>query len=75
MMKRTIVILLLGLLLFSSCAVNRTYIRDYGDRTQILRTHFPEIYDLYRQGVVIIDDLYEYEKDGKSRYNVSYHYR
>lgn len=72
---KKIIFILFGMLLFSSCAINRTYIKDYSDQMDVMRTHFPEIYDLYRQGAIVLDSLYEYEKDGVEKYHISYHYR
>jgi hypothetical protein len=69
------ILLLSIILLLSSCAVNKVHIKDYGEKMSIVRKHFPEIYDLHRQGTVIINELYEYEKDGESRYHISYRYR
>ena len=42
---------------------------------RIVQKHFPELYELHRQGVVIIYDLYEYEENGTEKYNLSYRYR
>ena len=54
------------IIMLTSCSVvKRTYVRDYGERIELIKTNFPEIYDLYRRGSVIIDDVYTYEKDGK----------
>ena len=52
--------------------MTRTYIRDYGKQIELVKTNFPEIYDLYRRGSVIIDDVYTYEKDGKERVGIHY---
>lgn len=63
----------------TSCSIYdlmpKTYIYDYGERIRLIKTNFPEIYDLYRQGIVIINDVYTYEKDGEERVHISYHYR
>ena len=61
--------------ILSACTLQKTYIEDYGQRIQILKNHFPEIYDMYRNGTVIIDNVYTYEKDGEEKVRVSYHYR
>lgn len=74
-MKRLIILLSIIVMLTSCSVVQRTYVRDYGEQIELIKTYFPEIYDLYRQGVVIIDDVYTYEKDGKERAGVHYHYR
>lgn len=74
-MKRLILLLSVIIMLTSCSVVKRTYVRDYGERIELVKTNFPEIYDLYRRGSVIIDDVYTYEKDGKERVGIHYHYR
>lgn len=39
----------------------------------VVQSSFPEIYELYKQGEVIIDDVYYNEKKGS--YHISYRYR
>jgi len=67
--------LVLFMTILSSCALNRTYVSDYSQQIQLIRTHFPEIYNMYCNGTVIIDDVYTYEKDGKERVGINYRYR
>jgi hypothetical protein len=55
--------------------MKRTYVRDYSARIELIKTNFPEIYELYCRGAVIIDDVYTYEKDGTERVGINYHYR
>ena len=31
--------------------------------------------DMYRQGIVVIVNVYTYEKDGKAKVGITYHYR
>lgn len=77
--------LVLTMLLTSSCGVmsellgyhfdhyDKEYITDYSDRMDILRTDFPEIYNLYCNGKVVINELYHYKtKEGKSMTHVGY---
>lgn len=59
----------------SACATNRTYIRDYNRQMELIELHFPTIYQLYCNGIIIIDDVYTYEKDGRKLFHVDYHYR
>ena len=55
---------------------NKVYITDYSEKMATIKLHFPEIYDLYRDGLVIIDEVYEYkDKNGKSKIHVGYRYR
>ena len=72
---KKIVCLLFATALFSACAVKKTYVRDYTQQIQLVKENFPEIYDMYRQGTVIIVDVYTYEKDGRSRVGINYRYR
>ena len=72
---KKIVCLLCFVTLFASCAVKRTYVRDYAQQIQLVKDNFPEIYDMYRQGIVVIVNVYTYEKDGKAKVGITYHYR
>ena len=74
-MKRLIFLLSVVALLTSCGIFTRSYISDYGEQIKLLKTNFPEIYNLYCQGSVIIDDVYIYEEDGKERVGISYRYR
>ena len=73
-MKR-LILLLLFFAVLTSCSVTRTYIRDYGKQIELVKTNFPEIYDLYRRGEVVINDVYTYEKDGHEKVHINYYYR
>ena len=72
---RRYVFLLLIVIGFSSCVLNRTYISDYREQIRLMKANFPEIYELYRQGDVIITSVYTYEKDGQERVHIEYRYR
>ena len=72
----------LGLLfitiILNSCSItNLVYVRDYGERMRLVRVNFPEIYNLYINGNVVIDEVYTYDdkKTGTPRVHVSYRYR
>ena len=72
----------LGLLfitiILNSCSItNLVYIRDYDERMRLVRENFPEIYNLYINGNVVIDEVYTYDnkKTGTPRVHVSYRYR
>lgn len=54
---------------------NRKYVRDYDERIELVKRNFPEIYDLYCRGAIILDDVYTYEKNGVERVGINYHYR
>ena len=72
---RKVVFLLSLVALLSSCVTNKTYIRDYGERIKLLKANFPEIYSMYCNGAVIIENVYTYEKDGQEKVHISYRYR
>lgn len=70
--------LMLAVITLSSCAIaNKVIVRDYDEKMELVKINFPEIYDLYVDGKVIIDKVYTYDdkKTGTPRVNVSYHYR
>ena len=67
---KKLVFLLLIVIGFSSCVLNRTYISDYREQIRLMKANFPEIYELYRQGDVIITSVYTYEKDGQERVHI-----
>ena len=68
-------LLLVVLLSTTSCLTNKTYIQDYSQKVRLLKTTFPELYQLYCNGSIIIDDVYTYDKDGTERVGINYHYR
>lgn len=69
-MKRILLLIIMACVL-NGCAIN--YIRDYSEKMRVVQTHFPEIYELYKEGEVMIKDVYYNEKKG--RYHISYEYR
>lgn len=51
-------------------------VRDHNKQMELLRENFPEIYNLYREGEVVLDDIFEYsDRDGTPKVHISYHYR
>lgn len=72
---KKLILLVLFIVVLASCGVQKTHVRDYGKRIELVKTNFPEIYELFCHGSVVIDDVYTYEKDGKERVNIKYHYR
>ena len=52
----------------------RYYYRNYSDRIDALKLHFPELYEMFVSGVIEINSLYKYvEKDtGVIRHHCSY---
>ncbi len=67
--------LLFFMAILSSCSVHKTYVNDYNQQIRLVKTNFPEVYNLYCRGDVIITDVYTYEKDGEDRVGINYHYR
>ncbi len=54
---------------------NKTSIKDYSERMEVVQDNFPELYRLYRNGAIIIYDVYTFEENGKEKYGISYRYR
>ena len=70
---KKLIFLLLIVIGFSSCVSHKIYISDYSEKIRIVKNSFPEIYDLYRKGEVIIESVYRDTKDGKM--HIEYYYR
>lgn len=48
---------------------------DYSERMSVLKENFPEIYRLYTNGAVIVDELYKYvDKNMKIQVHIGYRY-
>ncbi len=73
-MKKILSLLVMAILM-SSCLTNKKSIRDYDESMRLVRLHFPEIYQMYCNGAVVITDVYTFERDGKERVGISYRYR
>ena len=62
-MKKLIVIFII-IVTLSSCASlyykDYRLITDYSEKISLVQDNFPEIYNLYRSGDVIIDEVFEY---------------
>lgn len=76
------IVLLLFTCLLMSCAMynditNVVEVKDYSEKMKILKYGFPEVYDLYKSGAVILDEVYTYtdRKTGKEKTHIGYHYR
>ncbi|MBP5505431.1 MAG: hypothetical protein J6X89_04960 [Bacteroidales bacterium] len=52
----------------------RKYVKDYSQQMELLKTNFPEIYNLYTQGKIVLNEMYEYinEDDGIVHVNIGY---
>lgn len=42
---------------------------------KLLKINFPEVYQMYCNGTVIIESVYTYKKDGQEKVRISYRYR
>ena len=74
-MKKFYLVFAIAVLLFS-CASNKTHIKNYNEQIYYVRTNFPEIYDLYTRGEVIIDSVYlQKDENGKETVQIESHYR
>lgn len=48
---------------------------EYDEQMGLLKTNFPEIYDLYRQGIVTLVGMYVYnDENGKENVHITYRY-
>ena len=55
---------------------DKEYITEYSERMKVLRSDFPEIYNLYCDGKISIQEMYHYKtKDGKPMIHVGYYMR
>lgn len=73
---RTILILLfVYILLTTSCLTNKKSFSNYGERMFYAKLYFPELYELYTRGEIIITDVYKYEHKGEEKIGISYRYR
>ncbi len=74
-MKNLILMLILCASLTSCSSIKKTYVKDYNEKIELTRRKFPELYELYRQGALVIDAVYTFERDGEPRVGITYHYR
>lgn len=79
MKKYFLVLIILSVLYIQSCAptrINKVYINDYNEQMEYAKSHFPQIYDLYIQGKVVINGVYTYteKQTGEEKVNISYYY-
>ena len=78
-MKKIVLFLMISII-FSSCAemyeMNKIVIKDYNYQMRLLRINFPEMYEQYKNGIIIIDEIYTYtdKKTGEEKVRVKYHH-
>ena len=52
---------------------DKEYITEYSEKMEVLRSDFPEIYNLYCNGKVVIYEMYYYKtKDGERMTHIEY---
>ena len=55
---------------------DKEHIKEYSEQMKVLRSDFPEIYNLYCDGKISIQEMYHYKtKDGKPMTHVGYYMR
>ena len=79
-MKKPIAILIAATMLCSCASLRyKDYrpVTDYREQMELVRINFPEVYEMYKDGEVIIDEVFEYtdRKTGGEKVHISYHYR
>ena len=86
-MKKLIILLgvVVAMTSMTSCATldnflsgrpsNSVLVQDYNEQMRLVRLNFPEIYYLYKQGKIMIYEVYTYEKNDKEIVRVGYRYR
>lgn len=76
---KKILSLLIIIVLATSCGIIQpgiSYVTDYTEQMTILKNKFPEIYELYRQGDIRLDQMYTYkDANGNEKVRISYSYR
>ena len=77
--KRIVLVLVLCIVV-SGCSdilypkKDKKYIVDYRERTEILKSDYPEVYKSYMQGTVMLMDVYTYKnKHGKECVGITYY--
>lgn len=75
-MKKLLTLIAIAVIsLLTSCYPNRTYINNYSEKIYLVKRNFPELYQLYYNGDIIIDEVYIYEKNGAENVGINYRYR
>lgn len=78
-MKKVVLLIVSTLIVLSSCAnlkYNYRQVNDYGEKMELVKNNFPEVYRLYTNGDVVIDKVYTYDDyQGEPQVHISYHYR
>lgn len=79
-MLKKILAILISALMLCSCAYMfyRDYkpVNDYSSQMELLQKKFPEVYNLYRNGDIVLDEMFEYtDENGVPKVHISYHYR
>lgn len=69
-----IVVILLGCIVLYGCyPKGYVMINDYKEQIELVKVNFPEIYNMYCNGLINITEVYTYPtKNGGERVHVSY---
>lgn len=80
---KKILLLLFSLLLLSSCNTmlftgrpkDSVVITNYSQKMNALKKYFPELYELFKNGIITVDEIYLYDfKEGDPKAKVKYTY-
>ena len=79
-MLKKILVILISALILCSCAsmfyMDYKPVNDYSRQMELLQENFPEVYNLYRNGDIILNEMFMYTgENGEPRVHISYHYR
>ena len=79
-MLKKILVILISVLMLCSCAsifyMDYKPVNDYSSQMELLQENFPEVYNLYRNGDIILNEMFMYTgENGEPRVHISYHYR
>ncbi len=79
-MLKKILVILIPVLMLCSCAsmfyTDYKPINDYSSQMELLQENFPEVYNLYRNGDIILNEMFTYtNENGVPRIHISYQYR
>lgn len=71
---KQVVLILLGCVALCGCyPKGYVMINDYSKRMELVRENFPEIYDMYCNGLIKITEVYTYpSKTGGERIHIEY---
>lgn len=77
-MKKIVFVVIMMVFITSCASLNekdRIVVRDYNEQISLLKENFPEIYEQYKNGSIVIEKVYTYtdKKTGHRRVQIKYH--